>query len=321
MDKVMNLSINPTYFCNFRCGFCYLTEEQLSDRKSAPLMRVKMLIQEIINAGYKIGHIDLYGGEVLLMSPAWLQNFKTTALGIFQAEDVEIITNGSVYNPEILEDKEFGISISYDFEFRQQHEHVWKNMLKMNRPFTVLTLGIPEIVRQDPAMMIEQLNMLENCHHWEIKPYSPNQANQLDVSYEEYEAFVKKIIEYPNKKFEFLNEAALGMAIHGDANPFSDDHVYITPNLKFGVLEFDDKDNEFFLELNSFDEYLEWTLTEKARVASNEFCGTCNYYGTCISEHLREVKSVEQSCNGFHNLIQWYGGKHGIPKSMENSHR
>ena len=27
----ITLSVNPTYYCNFRCDFCYLTEEQLRD--------------------------------------------------------------------------------------------------------------------------------------------------------------------------------------------------------------------------------------------------------------------------------------------------
>ncbi len=29
----MIVSINPSYFCNFRCDFCYLTKEQLGDQK------------------------------------------------------------------------------------------------------------------------------------------------------------------------------------------------------------------------------------------------------------------------------------------------
>ncbi len=33
MDKPITVSVNPSYFCNFRCDFCYLTEEQLSDQK------------------------------------------------------------------------------------------------------------------------------------------------------------------------------------------------------------------------------------------------------------------------------------------------
>lgn len=307
-SKVINLSVNPTYFCNFRCGFCYLTEEQLSDQKRLGLDVLKQRIEEIREAGYEIGHVDLYGGEVLLLPYEYLLAAKVL-MRVEGAQDIEIITNLSTYRQEILDDQRFGISVSYDFEHRQQADHVWKNMMKMTRPFTVLTLGIPELLKKDPIECIEQLNLLSNCHHWEIKPYSTNQANQLPFKYSDYEAFIQKVIDYPNKNFEFLNEVALKMAHYGDANPYSDDHVYITPNGKFGVLEFDKNDNEYFLELDSFSKYLDWTLLEKSRVLSNAFCGSCNYNGRCISEHLREVKSLDDSCNGFHNLIQWYEKK------------
>lgn len=304
-SKTIKLSLNATYHCNLRCGFCYLTEDQLSDKKKLSLDVLKARLDDIRRAGYEIGHVDFYGGEVLLLPYDYILATKKI-LRFEGAQDIEIITNLTTYNQEVLEDNNFGISVSYDWDARQQSEHVWKNMLKLNRPFTVLSLGTPELLKRDPVECIEQLNLLSNCHHWEIKPYSSNQANQLDVSYADYEAFVQKVIEYPNKNFEFLNEVHLRMAHYGDANPYSDDHVYITPNGKFGVLEFDKDDNEFFLELNSFAEYLEWTLLEKSRVLSNEFCGSCNYSGRCISEHLREVKSVEESCNGGHKLIAWF---------------
>lgn len=316
----VNLSLNPTYYCNFRCGFCYLTEEQLSSKKLLDLTVLRKRLDEILASGRRIGHVDLYGGEVTLLPFEYLNCIKKV-LHHYGVEDIEIITNLSTYKEATVEDEDFGLSVSYDFEYRQQHEHVWKNMLKLPRPFTVLTLGIPEIVKQDPAELIERLNLLSNCHHWEIKPYSPNQANQLDVSYSDYETFVRKVIEYPNKNFEFLNEVALQMAMHRDANPFSDDHVYITPSGNFGVLEFDKNDNEFFLEVNSFQEYLDWTVLEKSRVAANPICGTCDYYGACISEHLREVKSIDESCNGFYQLIKWYGTKHESDSTMEYQHR
>lgn len=307
--KMLNLSCNVSYHCNLRCGFCYLTEEQLSDKKKISLDALKARLDDIVNAGYRIGHVDLYGGEVLLLSFEYLMSVKKL-LRTYGAVDIEIITNMTVYREDIVEDNNFGISVSYDFQHRQQSEHVWKNMLKINRDFTILTLGIPEIVRTDPAEFIEQINLLSHCKHWEIKPYSSNQANQLDVSFEEYEEFVKKIIEYPNKKFEFLNTVALDMAMYADANPYSDDHVYITPAGKFAVLEFDQNDNEFFLELNSIQDYKKWTVLERSRVLSNEFCGSCQFSGRCISEHLREVKSVDKSCNGFFKLISWYEKNH-----------
>lgn len=310
-NKVVNLSLNPTYHCNFRCSFCYLTEEQLSDKKLLGLDVLQQRLDQIRQAGYKIGHVDLYGGEVMLLSYEYLTTMKKI-LRCAGAIDIEIITNMSTYREDIVEDNNYGISVSYDFEHRQQHDHVWKNMMKLNRPFTVLTLGIPELLKKDPAEYIEQLNLLSNCHNWEIKPYSPNQANQLAVEYTDYEDFVRKVIEYPNKNFRFLNEMALDEAVYGEKNAFSDDHVYITPNGNFGVLEFDANDNEFFMELKSFQEYLSWTIDEKSRVLSNEFCGTCQYSGRCVSEHLREVKSMDKSCNGFFKLIQWFGERNAV---------
>lgn len=304
----INLSLNPTYFCNFRCNFCYLTEQQLSSTTLLEPKRLDAMLSEITASGKNLGRVDLYGGEVLLLPDSYLNELKSVMHGR-GISDIEIITNLSSFKKSIIEDTDFGLSVSYDFEHRQQHEHVLKNILKIERPFTILTLGIPQIVQSDPTPMIEQINILANCEQWEIKPYSPNQANQLDVKYTQFEDFVRKIIEYPNKRFEFLNEIALRMAMFGDANPYSDDHVYITPSGKFGVLEFDKSDNEFFLELDSFEKYIDWTLDEKARVFSNAYCGSCDYFGRCVSEHLREVTSIENSCNGFYKLINWYEKK------------
>lgn len=304
-NKIIHLSINPWYYCNFSCKHCYLTTEQLNDKKLLPIPVLVDRIKEIIASGHRIGHADIYGGEVLLLPEEYIYSLKWM-LHHHGVDEIELITNLSSVTSSVVNDQQFGLSVSYDFEHRQQHEHVWKNLMKLERPFTVLTLGIPEILKSDPADMIEQLNLLENCHFWEIKPYSQNQANQFDVPYADFEKFVQKVIEYPNKNFDFLNEGMLVEAVMGERNSYSDDHVYITPSGRYGVLEFDLNGNEYFQEMDTFKQYLDWTVLEKARVMSNEFCSSCEYSGKCISEHLREVRSLENSCNGFHNLIQWY---------------
>jgi hypothetical protein len=152
-------------------------------------------------------------------------------------------------------------------------------------------------------------NTLGNLISVEIKPYSANQANQLQVSYTEYEEFVKKWIENKNKKFQLNNIHLLNSVVDASRNSFSDDHVYITPSGNYGVLEFDLNENEFFKEYKTFKEYLQWCNLEKVRVSNNKFCSKCDYYGKCLSEHLRDVKNVKNSCNGFVNLIKWYEDK------------
>ena len=49
--KPITVSINPSYFCNFSCDFCYLTPEQLKDQKRISLVDLD---------NYKEEHVSKY---------------------------------------------------------------------------------------------------------------------------------------------------------------------------------------------------------------------------------------------------------------------
>ena len=58
---------------------------------------------------------------------------------------------------------------------------------------------------------------------------------------------------------------------------------------------------------NSYSELLrEEPEIEKERVNKNPYCSKCSYLGSCLSEHLRDVKDLTYSCNGFKHLLDWY---------------
>ena len=307
---MLTLSINPWYYCNFKCDFCYLTESQLDDKKLLPLDVLSQRLAEITSIDH-VEMVDLYGGEVGLL-PKEYWNQLIDLLHVYGVQDINLITNLSMIN-DITEDERCYVSVSYDFDAREDHERVWRNMALLQRPFSVLMLASPKLIQKDVGEMVNMLNSLHNLVSVEIKPYSPNQANQLNVDYTEYEEFVKKWVINKDKKFSLTNESLLQSVIEKQRNSFSDDHVYITPSGKYGVLEFDLNDNEFFLEYETLEEYFEWCKKEKNRVSKNKFCSNCDHYGHCLSEHLRDVKSLDNSCNGFKHLIDWYGinnGKH-----------
>ena len=299
----MILSINPWYYCNFRCKFCYLTEQQLSDKKLLELDRLNEILSEI-SQHVNIDKVDLYGGELGLL-PKQYWNDLITLLNVYGIDDISLITNLSMVNDITLDDRVY-TTVSYDFDAREDSERVFKNMALLNKPFSILVLASPDVMKQDVDEMINLFNMLDNLVSVEIKPYSSNQANQFEVPYTLFEDFVKKWILHPNKKFEFVNQLLIESVLDKTRNSFSDDHIYITPEGKYGVLEFDLNDNEFFLEYNTLEEYWQWCEKEKHRVGLNKYCSSCEYYGNCLSEHLREVKSLEESCNGFKHLIDWY---------------
>lgn len=302
---VIHLSVNPWYFCNFRCTYCYLTPQQLGDRQLLDLDELDTRLHQITGTGHHIGCVDIYGGEVMLLPQGYLQELKRVVQS-HEHYGIELITNLSSLDSEVIGDEDFGLSVSYDFQHRQQHEHVFKNMLKLNRPFTVLTLATEQVLRLNVEEALQQLSLLRNLMAWEIKPYSSNQANQAPMDFQGFEALVKAVITAQTpRKFEFLNETMLAQAVRGERNSFSDDHLYITPRGKFAVLEFDAQQHEYFLELDTFEDYLRWTLVEKGRVYDNGACGSCEFMGKCLSEHLRHVKDLNNSCNGFFNLIKW----------------
>ena len=300
----MNVSINPWYYCNFRCDFCYLTPTQLGDKTLLDLDILAARLAEI-TAHTTIDQIDFYGGEIGLLPKTYFQEMKSVCQA-YRPSSLNIISNLSMVN-EITTDPDCTLSVSYDFNAREDNDRVWKNMALLTKPFSVLLLAGDKLIKYDPDEMIFNLNLLSNLSSVEIKPYSTNQANQQSVNFKHFEEFVKKWITSPiQKKFTFVNEHLIQDSISKDRNSFSDDHVYITPSGKYGVLEFDLNDNEFFLEYESLDEYLAWCDIEKRRVNKNKFCSTCEYFGSCLSEHLREVKNLDNSCNGFKLLIDWY---------------
>lgn len=295
----MNLSINPTYYCNFRCDFCYLTPEQLGDRNKIDLDVLDQRLSEVP----QINHVDLYGGEVGLLKPDYFYAMKDIIRKYYD-DEININTNLSAF-PDFFRDDDISLSVSYDFDAREKQQHVLNNMMNANKQLAVLVLASKKVIEMNVDFMIDTFNMIRNVESVEIKPYSTNQANQQNVSHKDFEDFVLKWIEHPRRfEFHFENSARITDCLLGHYNAFSDDHVYITPNGKFGVLEFDKNDNEYFLELDSYNDYIKWTQKEKEDNVS-DICRTCDYYGKCLTEHYRYVKDLINGCNGYKGLLDY----------------
>lgn len=302
MKPKINVSLNPWYFCNFRCSFCYLTEEQLSDRTRLSLDTLRQRLDEIAEH-YTIEHVDIYGGEVLLLPKEYLKEMKAL-LQERGIADLVLVTNLSMVN-EIALDTDYELSVSFDFGAREKSEQVLSNMFLLTRPFNILSLagrGFLDTVTVDEYVMT--MNMMANLMAAEIKPYSSNQANDQDVKFTEYEDFVWGVIDHPERNFHFENlKQVQNVVEHNVRNAYSDDHVYITPTGSLAVLDFDKDDREFFMDVDGIAGYQQWCREEKKKVDENPHCSSCPYKGGCLSEHLRDVRTLDNSCNGFRNLL------------------
>jgi len=301
--KPVTLSINPLYLCNFRCKFCYLTPEQLADKKKIDHVRLDQMLSEVTMVT-AIQHVDLYGGEIALLSDEYFDDMKRI-IRQYYYKPINVVTNLSRV-PKFFMPPDIQLSVSFDFDCRERYEEVYRNMATVQKPLHVLVLASRCLIDKDVDYMIMMLNTLQNVRTVEIKPYSTNQANQHTVSHADFERFVKRwLTSRIPKRFAFINEQKIIEALRGSYNAFSDDHVYITPNGKFAVLDFDESDHEKFTELDHFVDYVRWTEHEKQLIGSNSYCQTCPYFGHCLTEHYRWVKDLENSCNGYRFLLDW----------------
>jgi len=246
----------------------------------------------------------LYGGEIGALKKDYFYGLKDTVRKHY-TDEINIITNYSMLHDGFFEDDVY-LSVSYDFEAREKSDLVYKNMLMSPVPIAVLILASPEVIEKDVEEMIAMLNMCSSIDSVEIKPYSINQANAHNVTHKQFEEFVVKWIEATTtKNFQFVNQDKIYESINKEYNAFSDDHIYITPNGKYGVLEFDKNDKEYFLELDTWEDYIAWTQKEKADNVS-DICKSCDYFGHCLTEHYRYVKDLDNSCNGYKGLLDYY---------------
>lgn len=297
----INLSVNAWYYCNLKCNFCYLTPQQLKDKETLELDVLEQRLIEVLEH-YDVQHVDLYGGELLLLPPEYLFAMRDLFYK-YDIDDLVLVSNLTVVN-DAARCEDFDLTISYDLWAREKHEQVFSNLLLLPRPYTLLTLLSRDFLDNVTVdEYVNELNILNQMKCAEIKPYSTNQVNQQVVSYKEYEDFVWAVINHPKRKFYFENRTQVKEAVEGQRNAYSDDHLYITPQGHFAVLDFDENDHEFFHEVDGIRGYQEWCQVERLRVEGNLFCGACPYKGKCLSEHLRDVKSLDQSCNGFRGLL------------------
>ncbi len=248
--------------------------------------------------------IDLYGGEIGALKKNYFYQLKNVIRKYYK-DKINIITNYSMLHEGFFEN-DFYLSVSYDFEAREKSDLVYNNMFQSPVPIAVLILASQSVIEMNVDDMINKLNLCSSIESVEIKPYSINQANAQSVTHKDFELFVKKWIESSvTKKFDFVNEGKIIESLNKNYNAFSNNHVYITPNGNFAVLEFDKDDKEYFLELSSVEEYVKWADDEPVKNIS-DICKKCKYYGHCLTEHYRYVKDLKNSCNGYKGLLDYY---------------
>ena len=294
----MVISLAPSFHCNFRCPWCYLSVDQLRDKT---LLDLNLLDKKLTEAG-TIEHIDIYGGEPATLPDAYVAELLTLLKQ--HTNSINVISNFSIV-PDWFHRDDLSISASYDWTFRQSHEKVLNNIIGFSKPVPILMLATEDLCKIAPKEIATVLNSISTVKSLEIKPYSTNQFNQHTMDWTVFEEWIKIWLAL-DLNFEFVNRSLLERSVKKLYNAYSDNHLYIGPDGSFSVLDFDLNDREYFRSMQNLEEYQSWIRAERQMVQTNKFCSKCQWKGHCATEHYRNVTTTNRSCNGFKNLLDWY---------------
>lgn len=259
------------------------------------------LDQQLTKVG-PITQVDIYGGEAGTL-PAHYGD-ELVNIVKWHTKNINVISNFSVI-PDWFHRPDITVSASYDWTFRQHHEKVLNNIIGFSKQVPVLMLATEELCSVDPREIAQILNSIRNIKSLEVKPYSVNQFNQFGMNWNIFEEWIKQWLAL-DLKFELVNRTLLENSVNKLYNAYSDNHLYIGPDGEFSVLDFDLNDREYFKHIRDIDEYRAWVAKERNMVEGNKFCSSCEWQGHCMTEHYRDVKSLDHSCNGFKHLLDWY---------------
>jgi len=289
------LSINPLYKCNMNCPFCYLGS--LKDNKNILDLTYLMNTLNNISFRYNIECIDIYGGEISLLSEFYFDMLVKLCKTF--SRKVNITTNFVDFNKPIINNFD-NIGVSLDFNnYRLNQKRVYENIkaaIQSGKVINILSLDIS--CQQNEEEIINILNNL-HIHSWKLIPYSKSKENKLDFKgYQYFENTVEKFLKLQDKmKFSFINKLELDGIINEDY--YNTTHFYITPNNKVALLQFDNNE-EYFNEFNSLDELYEELKNEQLK--RDKYCKNCSIKNKCLAEHFN-YNYKGKSCSGFKNLI------------------
>ncbi|MDE6543138.1 MAG: radical SAM protein [Muribaculaceae bacterium] len=117
----MTIIIKPTFNCNFRCSYCYLTHQVKSDNYMMPLSVAKGLVEKIVGLSNKWRKVTFiwHGGEPLLWGIEnykaifeYTENFKDKVLFYHSIQ-----TNLSLISDEYIElFKKYNVRIGFSLD-------------------------------------------------------------------------------------------------------------------------------------------------------------------------------------------------------------
>lgn len=287
------MNIYATYFCNFRCPFCFLREDQKSNKG---IIDFNWLDEQLDIISHTKGGLStdftLLGGELSIL-PEDIQEKLVDLCYKYDNRKPYWITNLSripavVHNVDLI--------VSYDFNVRQKKNSVLNNILSLDTNFALSTVLTKPIIEQGPKVYLDLIKSLNCCKRSDlhILTLTPHTPKELISSDDDIIDFLDVVLDEP--KVNLANYSNFRKIINLDFDNWSD-RIALLPNNKYGITSL--QLSETYEECDTLDDALNTYFNNVAKLQKNKICGECDLLGMCSSR----VFSTE--CTGHKPIMRF----------------
>lgn len=293
MKENIYITICPTYKCNLKCQFCYLTGLNVSDILS--LIQLSDTLYKIDSA-YNIIQIDIYGGQISILNEKYLNQLFNIC---FNFVDIINVTTNLTLIPSIFYDQRIKINVGWDYIYKNNNEIAIKNIYKLYQETKkdINVIMSSKNLYKHKEVVLQILNKLP-IYSFKYIPYikTKNTQDQMDLYH--YQETIKFFIMHPIKPI-FYNKLLLQNGIIQQQN-----HVFISPLNELQIINFDNNYEEF-ITLNNIEEL-------KRNKKQHLQCLCCQYNNKCQSQHKYTLLKTNYDCIGLFKLIQWFNKQYKV---------
>lgn len=291
--KPLQLSIIPSFYCNFNCRYCYLGDL----KKDKTILDLNILKERLIELDYQydIHHISIYGGEISLLSNEYLLQL----IKLLEKYNISFVTNlSNIKFIDFCNQYNIPVSISLNEE-RDNYKNTLYNLQQLKTKYELAVVVLPSILDKNPKDLLDFYEKLG--HDVFFIQYHPsiNNSFKYNITTEEYVKFLYNILKCHTKdnySFEITNKIILN---DDKYVPTMNSFLFINPGGNYSSIIYNG-DIEQNIEFNSLTEWEKHCKIEEKLYF--EQCNLCKYYKKCKAEHLVDFK--KPYCSGLYKIIE-----------------
>ena len=280
METLNNLSIQPSFKCNWNCQFCYLGNL----KADTTLLNLKVLKDNLyeIKQFYKINHVQVLGGEPSLLNCYYLEELQ----GLIKDYHVTYVTNLSnieFVNFCLQHNVQMTISVNKE---RQHFAETVKNLklIKGLKNIQLSSVVLPSLLNDD----IKNILQFYNSFGFDVYflKYNASKTNKLNynITNEEYYKFIDELIKQYQVGCYNFKIKNIDFLLQDNINAVSCDSLFINPNGKFSTITYDDNNKEYFVEFDTVEQFNKFC--ESTNTKQKDTCKQCLYYKQCGSKNI-----------------------------------